>query len=234
MKKFLISLLIILLGISGYYAYYKIDNKKVTDETPINTSESERIDNPQEEEKEEVMDNNPITLSLYKNYKGEGRKKMTTFESTWTYHNDISSFEVFFTNIDSIPSGNFRDRFQEYYTTYSNIENYRIGYILKFSIDNIEKEYLIKSPKDTEEYFNYLETYLYDDYHREKGVWYSHTLESEMNDETLLTSIKLTSGKEVERITSDITLTAFTYDKNNANFDINKTNSKYTITVKKA
>ena len=164
MKKFLISLLIILLGISGYYAYYKIDNKKVNDETPVNTSKSERIDNPQEEEKEEVMDNNPITISLYKNYKGEGRKKMTTFESTWTYHNDISSFEVFFTNIDSIPSGNFRDRFQEYYTTYSNIENYRIGYILKFSIDNIEKEYLIKSPKDTEEYFNYLETYLYDDY----------------------------------------------------------------------
>ena len=45
MKKFLISLLIILLGISGYYAYYKIDNKKVTDETPINNSKSERIDN---------------------------------------------------------------------------------------------------------------------------------------------------------------------------------------------
>lgn len=227
MKKFIISISIILLGILGYYTYYKINTKEEVNMPKENTPVIEK------KVEEEIIDDNPIILSLYKNYKGEGRKKITTYESEWTYHNDISSFEVFFTNIESIPTGNFSNIFKEYYTTYSNIEEYRIGYILNFSIDNIEKEYIIYSPKDTEEYFNYLETYLYDDYHREPGVWYSHTLESEMNDETLLTSIKLTSGKEIERITSDINLTCFTYDKNNTSFNIDNTNSKYSITIKK-
>lgn len=231
MKKIFIILIIIFLGIGGYFIYFKdkINNPNKIEEKP-------KKDNIKEEiiKKEDIVtDNNPIIISLYKNYKQNGRNKIETYENTWTYHNDISSFEVFYTNIDNITSGNFRDKFQEYYNNYENIDNYKIGYILNFSINNIEKEYIIKSPKDTEEYFDYLETYLYDDYHREKGVWYSHTLESEMNDNTLLTSIKLTSGKLINEITSDIKLTAYTYDKNNNDFDINKTNSKYQITIKK-
>ena len=66
---------------------------------------------------------------------------------------------------------------------------------------NIKKTIL--RPKDTEEFYDYLEVYLYDDYHR-TGGWYSHTTDSEFNDNTLLTSIKLTAGKNVSEITSSV------------------------------
>ena len=123
--------------------------------------------------------------------------------------------------------------FDTFRDNYENAYNYRIGYIINFSTTESNINKTIISPKDTTEFYDYLEVYLYDDYHR-NGGWYSHTTEEEFNSETLLTSIKLTAGEKVNEITSDITLTVFTYDEDD--FDENNNyrgNSKYTITVKK-
>ena len=154
------------------------------------------------------------------------------YNAKWSYHNDISSFEVFYTNEKEIPGSNQIKTFDLYKNNYENIDDYRIGYIINFSTNEKEINKVIKSPKDTEEFFDYLEIYLYDDYHRTEGVWYSHTTEEEFNDETLLTSIKLTAGKLVEEINSDIKVTAFTYDSHDFDEDNNYIgNSKYTIIV---
>ena len=109
---------------------------------------------------------------------------------------------------------------------------YRIGYFLSFetTLGVINKTVL--KPVDTKDFFNYLEIYLYDDYHQ-NGGWYSHVTEEEFNENTLLTSIKLTAGLEVEKIISDITLTAFTYDSDDFDEEGNYRGiSKYTIIVK--
>lgn len=186
------------------------------------------------EEKNEYMDNNPLEIGLYKYYgRNKNRELITEYANNWNYHQDISSFEVFYTNEQSITGNYFQDTFKYYYDKYENIDNYKIGYLISFITIDGEINKMILSPKDTEEFYNYLEVYLYDDYHREKGVWYSHTTEDEYNNNTLLTSIKFTAGKNVKEIISDISLMAFTYDYD----DFDESNnyrgiSKYSIIVK--
>ena len=229
MKKLAIILFIIMLIIFGIVIYdnYK-DHKSNKDKDIDNTEEIIH-----EEEKEpEYIDNNPIKLGLYKNYRnGSKRKLITTYESSWSYHNDISSFEVYYTEEEEITNGNQIKTIDLYKNNYENIDDYRIGYIISFNTTDKVINKTILRPIDTEEFYDYLEIYLYDDYHR-TGGWYSHTTDSEFNDNTLLTSIKLTAGKNVSEITSDITLTAFTYDSDDFNEDGSYRGiSKYTITV---
>lgn len=220
-----------MLIITGYltFNYYKDINKE-------NDNIIKESNNKIEPEKDVYKDNNPIDkIGLYKYYgKVKERELIKEYSSNWEYHKDISSFEVYYTNDDFINNNWQKETFDTYKNNYSNIDNYKIGYYINFLTDNKEINKTILSPKDTNEFFNYLEIYLYDDYHREKGVWYSHTTEEEFNENTLLTSIKLTAGKDIEYIKSDISLTVFTYD--NDDFDElgnYKGISKYQIIVKK-
>lgn len=235
MKKILIILIICFIPI-GIFTYINFDNNNTTNNNDKDvTIKKDNIKSDLTEELEKYKDENPIKLGLYKYYgRGKNRELIKEYSNNWTYHNDISSFEVFYTNEESINGNYLQDTFKEYLNTYTNIENYKIGYIISFITINGEINKTILSPKDTEEFFNYLEVYLYDDYHREKGVWYSHTTEEEYNDETLLTSIKLTAGKNISEIISDISLTAFTYDYDDFDdYGNYKGISKYTIVVKK-
>lgn len=235
-----IIILIILIGVSSItFSYIKKQNKKEDNTTIITDKEqnNEAINN----EEEPFKDPNPIAVSLYKYYgRGKAREKITEYTNTWKYHTDISSFEVYYTTESTLKISNQQTLFDEYLKMHTDYNNYKIGYNVKFLINNKEINKTILSPKDTEEIFDYLELYLYDDYHRTPGVWYSHTTEEEMNEETLLTSIKLTSGKLVDEITSDITLTVFTYDitdtENKAFTENNEYigNSKYSITIKRS
>ena len=54
-----------------------------------------------------------------------------------------------------------------------------------------------------------------------------------ITENTLLTSIKLTAGKKVNEISSDILVTAFTYDNDDFDLDNNYIGiSKYQIIIK--
>jgi len=230
MKKVLISLIIISLVTLGIIIY----KENFTQKNNPPTIKQDNIKTDLDEETNKYIDNNPIKIGLYKYYgRYKNRELITEYIDNWNYHQDISSFEVFYTNETSITGNYFQDTFKSYYDKYENIDNYKIGYLISFITTNGEINKMILSPKDTEEFYNYLEVYLYDDYHREKGVWYSHTTEEEYNDNTLLTSIKLTAGKNIKEIISDISLTVFTYDYD----DFDESNnyrgiSKYSIIVK--
>lgn len=232
MKKIILWITIILILVASCFGIYLfINNDKKADEPKENkTEEKQEVD---EEKEPEYVDNNPIVVGLYKNYhNGKERELIKEYNAKWEYHKDISSFEVFYTNEELISSKNQIQLIDEYKNKYSNIDNYRIGYLIEFSIGDNKINKTILRPKDSEEFFDYLEIYLYDDYHR-NGSWYSHTTEEEMNEETLLTSIKLTAGKKVNEITSDIELTAFTYDSDDFTDDgYYKGISKYSIIVK--
>ncbi len=227
MKKIIIGVISLILIIGGILVYVYFNKPK---NIPVEEPKEEIKD---EIEEEKYVDDNKIVLGLYKNYhNGKNRTLIKEYASTWSYHNDISSFEVYYTNEEEISSKNQIALFDEYKDNYLNPLNYKIGYYISF--DTLEKsiQKTILSPKDTEDFFEFLEIYLYDDYHR-SGGWYSHTTEEEYNSETLLTSIKLTAGVNVQDIISDITLMAFTYDEDD--FDENNNYrgvSKYTITIK--
>ena len=233
MKKIIYVFIFIVIALATFLIYKNNNNQKVDSN---NSSYVETIEKEEEIKKEpEYIDDNPIKLGLYKNYRnGSNRKLITEYSAPWKYHTDISSFEVYYTQDSEISSGNQIKTFDSYKNNYKNIDNYKIGYILNFKINDKNINKTIIRPKDTEEFYDYLEIYLYDDYHR-TGGWYSHTTDEEFNDNTLLTSIKLTAGKKVEEITSDISVTAFTYDNDDFDEEGNyKGRSKYQIIVKKS
>lgn len=232
MKKTLLLIITILIIAIGTLTinYYK----KLSIENDNNDIQQETITNDDiKVETGEYIDNNPIKLGLYKYYgKNKERELIKEYSTNWQYHKDISSFEVYYTTNDYITGENQINTFDIYKNNYNNIDNYRIGYIINFLTTSKEINQTILSPKDTNNFFEYLEIYLYDDYHR-TGGWYSHTTEEEFNENTLLTSIKLTAGKFINEINSDITVTAFTYD----NDDFSKEGqykgiSKYSIIIK--
>lgn len=91
-------------------------------------------------------------------------------------------------------------------------ETIRIGYFLEFLTPEGKCENLILRPSNiTDEYWEYIEIYIYDDIHQEAGAWYSHLVDDEFTDESIISSVKITAGNKVSDI-SDLQLTAFLYE----------------------
>lgn len=174
----------------------------------------DKKDNVESEEKEKYIDNNPIELSFYMYYgKNTNRKRLETYQTPFITGQDLCSLEIYYTKDETLGINSQKNLWNQYYQNYPNINNYKIGYKISFTNahnENISK--YILSPKDTEEVFNYIQLYLYDDIHVQEGIWYSHVTEEEYNANTLLTSIKLTGGDKASEVISDITLEVFTYD----------------------
>lgn len=202
-KKFLIIVLIVVMAIVGVIIWK--NSKKVE-----NTQPSSPV--AEEPKEPEYVDENPVVMGVYLE-KDNNRTLVKEFESKWPKKKDIVSFKVFFTNEETVKSGYVQTVFYDYYNEYENPSQYHIGYHLKFTTDEGKTlEKTILSPKDSEALYDYIETYMYNSAQKKIGQWYSHVTEEEYNDSTILSSIKLTAGSLIDKITSDIELTAFTYD----------------------
>lgn len=186
-------------------------NKKEEKQDEVIDDKKENVE-PKEEEK--YIDNNPIELSFYMYYgKNTNRKRLEAYQNSFITGQDLCSLEIYYTKEEMLSINSQKNLWDQYLQNYSNIDNYKIGY--KISFTNITNENISKyilSPKDTEDVFNYIQLYLYDDIHVQDGAWYSHVTEGEYNANTILTSIKLTGGDKASEVTSDITLEVFTYD----------------------
>lgn len=174
--------------------------------------ENKEVDNNINEEiKEEYVDDNPIKLSLFlydNNYHNKKRIE-DTYYANFTSGVDIGSFEVFLTDESTIDGINFKDTWNKYYNNYVDITNYKIGYNIKFVLNDgtsYNSNYL---EPDNYRYGEYFYTYLYDDIHQVDGAFYSH-LEN-MEDNTLITSIKIYAVEGIDKVDYFV-LSAFTYD----------------------
>lgn len=174
--------------------------------------ENKEVDNNINEEiKEEYVDDNPIKLSLFlydNNYHNKKRIE-DTYYANFTSDVDIGSFEVFLTDESTIDGINFKDTWNKYYNNYVDITNYKIGYNIKFVLNDgtsYNSNYL---EPDNYRYGEYFYTYLYDDIHQVDGAFYSH-LEN-MEDNTLITSIKIYAVEGIDKVDYFV-LSAFTYD----------------------
>lgn len=218
-KKLLICFIVII-TLTGCSLSEKKENKpqkeKIYEET-----EKDYVD--------PYLDDNPIILGLYQNNNGT-RNLITSYTSPLTIYQDIASFEVYYTK-EAIITGSQKNLWNQYYQTYQDIDSYKIGYHIKFETTSgtIEKNLLM--PSDVESFFDYIQVYLYDDINQNSG-WYSHITQAEVTDTTTLTSIKLTASTKIDKVTSPIILTVFTY--NSDDFDENnhyRGNSSYQITI---
>lgn len=182
---------------------------------------------PIEEIEEVYVDDNPITVGIY----DTSNRLVTDYYSTRTWYIDLV-FTTYFTNDATVSGGSTKNIWYKYYNNYSNIGKYRIGYNITFNAgDEVISKNILHV---TDEYvFNpYFYIYLYDDIHQADGAWYSHITKDKDSDSTMYTSIKLYLVRP-ERITSPVTITAFTYDSED-DFDLDgnyRGNSKYNINI---
>ena len=128
------------------------------------------------------------------------------FSAKWKKGEDIGSFEVIASDEDRLEGDFFGDIFGACWKSYPDSDKCKIGFTLRYTLsDGSEIKYTMLSPSHIE-HTEYIECWLYDDYHREPHKSYSHI--KRMTDDTLITSIKLTCGRKIKEV-QEIWLTAF-------------------------
>ena len=185
-----------------------------------------------EEVKDTYIDDNLIKLGIFLSNNNYHNKEVIedTYYTNFINGTDIDSFEVFLTDEKVIDGNKFKDTWKKYYDKYEDISRYKIGYNIGYTLkDGTSNNSTFLEP-DIFRYSEYFYIYFYDDVNAPNG-FYSH-LEN-VNDNTLMTSVKLYAVDKIEEVES-ITLTVFTYDNDDFDKDNNyRGNSKYTINIKR-
>ena len=227
MKSKIVSLILFTLLISGCNIFPKKEEKVELKEIPSEKKE-EVVSEPS------YVDDNQIKVAFY-NKNGYTLSLAQGYNGPISIKKDITTFQVFFSNDEQVVFSN--QKFGEYfYNTFNEInpeKKYKVGFNLSYDlIDGTHISQNIFNPSTTQTNYDYIEVYLYDSYKHRNDSFYSHIEEYEYNDETMITSIKLTAGSKFNDIKSKITLTVFTYDEDD--FDENneyRGNSKYSLLI---
>ena len=184
-------------------------------------------------DKPKYKDENPVIVSLYADKAfGVMGKVEPDFHEKWVKKKDIVVFNILLTDEDDITGDYFQDIWKKYADNYST--SYKVRWYVSFELnDGTKYEKIVNSPKDVEDFYDYLEIYLYDSANVAKDVWYSHLLEKDMTDQTIMTSMKLTAGSKYEEIKGPIKIMGFTYDTDDDFDDAGsyRGNSKYIVNV---
>ena len=200
------------------------------------TKKEKVIEKTKEEKKEEVIekdtykDENKTPIGFYK-VQGNTLTKITKVNVTPVVEQDMGVFQIYPSNEDNLTiDKGFGLAFYDEWNKYNNI---KLGYNIKFSLaDGRNISYNIFSPENTFDQWEYLMTYLYDDYNNFGKGFYSHIEKEQFTENTLMTSIKIQSSYSVDQINSKISLTVFTYDTED-DFENNeyRGNSSYTMDI---
>ena len=142
----------------------------------------------------------------------KARVLVTEFSAMRKKKTDIDCFEVIASQSDRLEGSSFSGIWRSAWDSFEGSQSAKIGFKVSFTLvggEIIEKTIL--KPSDTKDFYDYLEIYLYDDIHQTPGVWYTHLEDKDVDDETVVSSIKLTSGSLIDQV-GDIVLTAFVYN----------------------
>jgi len=182
-----------------------------------------------------VPEISPDTVGLYIPAEDGTRARtlVTEFSAKRTAKTDIDCFEVIASQEARLEGGSFASIWNTAWDSHENTENAKIGFVISFAVSGggTVTETVLK-PSDSAGFYDYLEIYLYDDIHQTPGVWYSHLEDQNMDEDTIISSIKLTAGSKIAQV-GDITLTAFVYNGDDC-FDENGEyigQVAYTVTV---
>ena len=227
MKKILSIFLILLLVIG---CSKKENNNELKDiDKPLELESDEVI-----EEVEKYVDDNPIKIAFY-NGKNGVYKRLDRYESTVKEMEVINTFSIILSNDEEVQGNSIKSLYNELKNNYSNIDNYKIGFNVKFTLidGRVINENVFK-PLSYGDYgfSHYLYAWIYDDVNT--TGWHSHIEVDEYNDNTVMSSIKLMWGRTSNEIASDIELTVFTYDEDDFDVDGNYRGvSKFTTVIER-
>lgn len=233
-------ILLVMLGFI-YFKYIKVNsNSNNNNNIPSNITENQNLESKTTEietKEPEYVDDNPIKVGLYiqkGNYKTLVKDE---YYCNWDPEEILGLFYAVYTTDDVIAGNKFNTVWKEYLNNYSNIDKYRIGYNISFTMDDGEViDQTILNPDDAYLMYPEIQFYLYDDINLIPGKRYYHVTHDDFNENTLCSSAKLVGDKRTPNIVSDILLTAFTYDSDD-DFEPEtgkyRGNSYYTITIKR-
>ena len=218
MKKIIIAIIIVLIITTGCTKQKKEEKK----------TKEKIIEKVEEIPKYEDLNNTPIA---FYSIKGNNLQKLYSINKELVIEEDIGLFQIFPSQEEQIPITNFAEDYYNQWQVY-NQNNLKVGFNIKFKVNDQNISYNILSPNNTMDKWEHLLTYLYDDYANRNKSFYSHIENTEYTDNTLFTAIKLQSSYSCSEISSNIYLTVFTYDTED-DFENNeyRGNSKYTITI---
>lgn len=218
MKKKLL-IMMILLSLTGCT---KKEEPKI-----IKNEEKPKIETKVEEEKYEDLNNLPISVFVYQN---NLPVKVHEYKSNWINGEDISYFTMLHTDVEQLSY----EPFAVLYERYKNGANVKNGIMIEFEKGEEKIKKTIINPADVWQYFDYVQVYLYDDILHQNDSWYSHITEEEFNDNTNVTTFKITAGYHMDEVTSDVVITAFSYDSEDDFKDgFYRGNSSYQIVLKR-
>ena len=217
MKKLIIFFIIALLITGCFNKENKVDTKKKETKKQV-------------VEKDTYKDLNNTPIGIYQ-LNGNTLTKLHEYKTTFVPEQDINTFQLYPSNDESVSlNESFGKSFYSEWIKYNNI---KMGFNIKFSLDTGEEiNYNILSPNDTFNKWEYLLNYLYDDYINDGKGFYSHLEMSDYNENTLFTSFKMQSSGFVNKISSNIIFSVFTYDSEDDFKDDNyRGNSIYSIKI---
>lgn len=247
--KFKISILVVCIVISvsifGIIYFKVIKGKNIDNENNSSNTQNESVVNEDNKasvnekniEEPKYVDDNPIKIGLYVQKGNYKTLVKDDYYCNWDPEEILGLFYAVYTNDDVIAGNSFNTVWKEYFNNYSNIDKYRIGYNISFTMNDGEIiNQTILNPDHAYLMYPEIQFYLYDDINLIPGKRYYHVTHDDMNENTLCSSAKLVGDKRTPNIASDILLTVFTYDSDD-DFEPEtgkyRGNSYYTITIKR-
>lgn len=190
----------------------------ITDKENVTGQSTEQVTTEQETEgvaeTETLMPKDLPEMVFFRRNKDEGTfVKASDVKSEWSYHNDIASFYLFPEKADDAGFlyDGFKDYWESLWQSYKDTKSAKLAYEITIKLtDNTEIVKKITNPSDADDIYNYIEIYLYDDIHQLPGAWYSHLTDEKMNDDTIMSSIKITAGVDVLQVMS-VKIEAYAY-----------------------
>lgn len=202
----------------------KPENIPETQTTQTSSSEQEP-ESTTEKTAASIPNDKPVHLYIM-DYNTMTCNRVSEFASAWTPSEDLESFGAFCSPDESFPFTTETDAHNETWNRVNTATKYKIGYELSFDVGGQHKIITILEPDDIEtnpdlymgdypedgDYdgiTGYMGVWVYDDMHQD-GSFYTHITQDEVNDDTLLTSIKLRPTPQSDEI-SNLVLKAFSY-----------------------
>lgn len=165
----------------------------------------------------------PCLIGFYDELSGNGTyTRLSEWNQPWVLGKDIAVFDVIPSSEEELTGYSYKKLWKEESDKISPDKPAKPYFVLEYTLkDGTEKTEEIRSYADAEAIISegYLEVYLYDDIHQDGG-WYYHLTEEDTNEDTVISSFKLTAGKMIYSVMS-ITLTAYIEGSSGATIEIN-------------
>ena len=136
---------------------------------------------------------------------------MESLVSTWNAGEDIVVFDLIPSNHTTISgSASYKELWAHQAAVLGEEGTVKPYVVLEYTLSDgstVSREIRSYAEAEEEVAAGYIEVYLYDDVHQPDGTWYSHLTEYTTNNDTVISSVKLTAGAKIDSV-SEVSLTA--------------------------